>query len=86
MTGRPVTRAGSRLVRPYPPSPHENPQRQRWPLWPRRVMIPATPRAAARTATLPFTKVPGITRPAYAGLIASKSEVSPQRSPGGLAR
>jgi phosphatidylglycerol:prolipoprotein diacylglycerol transferase len=70
VTARPVARTGRCLVSLYPPGQHGVPHRQRRPLWPRRVVIPACTRTAARTAPLPFTKVPGIIRPAYAGLIS----------------
>jgi len=38
-------------------------------LSPRRVAVPASPRATVSTAMLPFTKIPGIIRFAYAGLV-----------------
>jgi phosphatidylglycerol:prolipoprotein diacylglycerol transferase len=69
VTARPVGRPGGSPVRPYPPpganggSPLHVPR-------PRLVAIPASPTTTARTAMLPFTKVPGVIRFAYATLIA----------------
>ena len=37
--------------------------------WPRRITVPDGKPVTARTAVLPFTKVPGIIRFAYAGLV-----------------
>jgi phosphatidylglycerol---prolipoprotein diacylglyceryl transferase len=69
VTARPVGRPGGSPVRPYPPpganggSPLHVPR-------PRLVAIPASPMTTARTAMMPFTKVPGVIRFAYATLIA----------------
>ncbi len=69
VTARPVARPGGSPVRPYPP-PGANASGARRVLWPRRVVVPAGPIATVRTAMLPFTKVPGIVRFAYASLIS----------------
>jgi len=69
VTARPVARPGGRTVRPYAPARDGNERGRRGALWPRRVAVPAGPRAASRTALLPFTKIPGIIRLAYPGLV-----------------
>jgi len=69
VTARPVARPGGRTARPYAPARDGNGRSRRGALWPRRVAVPAGPRAAARTALLPFTKIPGIIRLAYSGLV-----------------
>jgi phosphatidylglycerol---prolipoprotein diacylglyceryl transferase len=69
VTARSAARAGTRTVRPSAPEQDEDARRQRSPLWPRRVTVPATSRATLRTASLPFAKVPGIIRFAYTGLV-----------------
>ena len=69
VTARPVKRAGSRMVRPYAPAAVGPAQARHSPLSPRRVAVPAGPRATVSTAVLPFTKVPGIVRFAYTGLV-----------------
>jgi phosphatidylglycerol---prolipoprotein diacylglyceryl transferase len=64
VTVRPTSRG------PFQPFPSaEEPSRARRTPWPRRVMIGDTQGATFRTARRPFTKVPGIFRFAYAGLI-----------------
>jgi phosphatidylglycerol:prolipoprotein diacylglycerol transferase len=68
VTARPVSRPGNVQVRPYPPAGADPASAVRAP-WPRRVAIPAEPSATLRTAMLPFTKVPGIIRFAYASLV-----------------
>jgi phosphatidylglycerol---prolipoprotein diacylglyceryl transferase len=68
VTGRPVVRAAGNPFRAYPP-PGGDGAARRVPA-PRRVAIPAGPDATIRTRNLLFTKVPGIFRPAYAGLIS----------------
>jgi phosphatidylglycerol---prolipoprotein diacylglyceryl transferase len=67
VTARPVTRPGRGLVQPFPP-PGEDAARRA--PWPRRVPIPPGPGATVRAAPLPLTKVPGIVRFAYAGLVS----------------
>jgi len=69
VTARPVARPGGSPVRPYP-SPGANGGGGLRVPFPRRVAIPATPTATARTAMLPFTKVPGVIRFAYATLVS----------------
>jgi phosphatidylglycerol---prolipoprotein diacylglyceryl transferase len=69
VTARPVARPGGSLVRPYPPPGANGGSALRVP-FPRRVAIPATPTARARTAMLAFTKVPGVIRFAYATLVS----------------
>jgi phosphatidylglycerol---prolipoprotein diacylglyceryl transferase len=69
VTARPVARPGGSQVRPYPPPGANGGGALRVP-WPRRVAIPASPTATARTAMLPFTKVPGVIRFAYAALVS----------------
>jgi phosphatidylglycerol:prolipoprotein diacylglycerol transferase len=69
VTARPVARPGGSPVRPYPPAGANGGSTLRAP-WPRRVAIPATQTATARTAMLPFTKVPGVIRFAYAALVS----------------
>ena len=68
VTARPVARPGGSTVRPYPPPGVNGSSPLRVP-FPRRVAIPASPTTTARTAMLPFTKVPGVIRFAYATLI-----------------
>jgi phosphatidylglycerol:prolipoprotein diacylglycerol transferase len=70
VTARPVARAAGGLARLYPSRHAGRPDGQRWPLRPRRVVISAGARAAVRTAPQSLAKVPGIVRPAYAGLIS----------------
>lgn len=69
VTARPVARHGGSPVRPYPPPGENGGSALRVP-FPRRVAIPASPTATARTAMLPFTKVPGVIRFAYATLVS----------------
>jgi phosphatidylglycerol---prolipoprotein diacylglyceryl transferase len=69
VTARPVTRAGRRPFRPYPPPAGEAAIPRRVP-WPRRVVIPADPETTTHTAQLLFTKVPGIIRFAFASLVS----------------
>src|SRR6266704_2411457 len=69
VTARPVTRAGSRTARPHAPGPGAGPPGGRGVPWPRRITVPDGKPVTARTAVLPFTKVPGIIRFAYAGLV-----------------
>jgi hypothetical protein len=69
VTARPVAMSGSSPVRPCPPPGADAGSPRRAP-WPRRVAIPAGPTAMVRTAMLPFTKVPGIIRFAYATLVS----------------
>jgi phosphatidylglycerol:prolipoprotein diacylglycerol transferase len=69
VTARPVTRAGSRVVRPYEPGRDSREPGRRNGLPHRRVVVPASPRITATTALLPFAKIPGIIRFAYPGLI-----------------
>jgi phosphatidylglycerol---prolipoprotein diacylglyceryl transferase len=68
VSARPVTRRGSRTVRPYPPSGEHGSGPGRTP-WPRRVRIPAGPPATARTARAAAAKVPGIIRGSYGTLV-----------------
>jgi phosphatidylglycerol---prolipoprotein diacylglyceryl transferase len=69
VTARPVARPGGTPVRPYPRPGANGGSVLRVP-FPRRVAIPATPTATAPTAMLPFTKVPGVIRFAYATLVS----------------
>jgi phosphatidylglycerol---prolipoprotein diacylglyceryl transferase len=69
VTARPVARPGGSPARPYPPPGANGGSALRVP-FPRRVAIPASPTATARTAMLPFTKVPGVIRFAYATLVS----------------
>jgi phosphatidylglycerol:prolipoprotein diacylglycerol transferase len=69
VTARPVARAGARTVRPYAPGSGEGTAGRRRAVWPRRVTPTAGSRATVRTSVLPFAKVPGIIRFAYAGLV-----------------
>jgi len=69
VTARPVTRAGSRTARPHAPGPGAGPPGGRGVPWPRRITVPDGKPVTARTAVLPFTRVPGIIRFAYAGLV-----------------
>ncbi|MHB1874153.1 MAG: hypothetical protein ACYCPF_04775, partial [Streptosporangiaceae bacterium] len=69
VTARQVARAGSRVVPAVAAAEGSSPGRGT--LWPRRVRIPAGPPAPARTALLPFAKIPGITRFVYPGLISA---------------
>ncbi len=71
VTARPVARAGGRAVRAYAPGRDGKQTGRRGALWPRRVAVPAGPQAAVRTARLAFTKIPGIKRLAYSGLICA---------------
>ena len=64
---QPVSRAGQRAPRLYAPPggvPADGGE-----LRPRRVAIPPGPRSEVRTALLPFTKIPGVIRFAWAGLV-----------------
>jgi phosphatidylglycerol:prolipoprotein diacylglycerol transferase len=66
VTARPVTRgAAGRAV----PGPRTGPVTAGRVPWPRRVPIPASPDATARTSSLLRSKVPGIIRYAYACLV-----------------
>ncbi len=67
VTARSVARPVGSQFRPYPPAGQDATVR-RVPL-PRRVPIPAEPTTTVRTTSLLFTKVPGITRYAYASLV-----------------
>jgi len=69
VTARPVARPGGSPVRPYPPPGANGASALRVP-WPRRVPIPASPAVTVRTAMLPFTKVPGVIRFAYATMVS----------------
>jgi phosphatidylglycerol---prolipoprotein diacylglyceryl transferase len=69
VTARPVARPGGSPARPCPPPGANGGSALRVP-FPRRVAIPASPSATARTAMLPFTKVPGVIRFAYATLVS----------------
>jgi phosphatidylglycerol---prolipoprotein diacylglyceryl transferase len=69
VTARPVARAGGNLFRPCLP-PGGDPACGRRVPWPRRVAIPAEPRAGTHTAPVMFTKMPGIIRFAYACLVS----------------
>jgi phosphatidylglycerol---prolipoprotein diacylglyceryl transferase len=68
VTARPVARPGGSPVRPYPPPGANGGGPLRVPR-PRMIAIPADPATTARTAMLPFTKVPGVIRFAYATLV-----------------
>ena len=70
VTARPVTRAGGGASSRHHLPPGGDPARARRVPWPRRVVIPAGSRASVRTAPLMFTKVPGIVRYAFAGLVS----------------
>jgi phosphatidylglycerol:prolipoprotein diacylglycerol transferase len=69
VTARPVARAGSKLARSYTPGEEDGQAGRRDRLWPRRVTVPAGKPATIGTALLPFARVPGITRYAYACLV-----------------
>jgi len=69
VTARPVRHGGSHMVGPSAPARDGEGRGGRRELWPRRIVIPAGPPAPAGTALLPFTKVPGIIRFAYSGLV-----------------
>jgi len=69
VTARPVARPGSRVARPHEPGSDGSPDGRRDGLWPRRMAVPASKPATVHTAMLPFTKIAGITRFAYAGLV-----------------
>src|SRR5206468_12521345 len=64
---RPVSRPGRRVARLYAPAGGAPGGGRE--LRPRRVPIPAGSRSEVSTALLPFTKIPGVPRPAWAGLV-----------------
>jgi phosphatidylglycerol:prolipoprotein diacylglycerol transferase len=68
VTARPVARPAGNAFRTYPLPDQEAASPHRVPA-PRRVGIPASSDAKIHTSNLLFAKVPGIFRPAYAGLI-----------------
>jgi phosphatidylglycerol---prolipoprotein diacylglyceryl transferase len=69
ITAQPVTRPGTRTYRSYPQPGADGSGAGRVP-WPRRVRIPAQLPPTARTSRLMRTKVPGVTRLAYATLVS----------------
>lgn len=69
VTARQVARAASRVVPVAAAAGDPTPDRGT--LWPRRVRVPAGPPVPARTALLPFAKIPGVTRLAYPVLVAA---------------
>jgi phosphatidylglycerol---prolipoprotein diacylglyceryl transferase len=69
ITAQPVSRPGNGKFRPYAPPGDEEAGGGRVP-WPRRVRVPAELPPTVHTTRLLRTKVPGITRPAYATLVS----------------
>jgi len=64
---RPVSRPGEQAARLY--APPGGAAARRGELRPRRVPVPAGPRSEASTALLPFIKIPGVLRFAWAALV-----------------
>lgn len=69
VTARPVKRPGSRIVRPVTSGAGDGAQGGHGALRPRRVTLPVGARARISTAPMPLTKIPGIVRLAYPGLV-----------------
>ncbi len=69
ITAHPVTHAGTGKYGSYAPPGPDRASEGRVP-WPRRIQVPAEVPPTARTARLLRTKVPGVTRMAYATLVS----------------